>query len=405
MDEKYEKRLERNFPKYAWLKIFTMRVYYPVIGIYLASIGELSLTEIATIATISAGFSLIFQMPAGYFADKFGNRRAMYLGSLITLTGPLWYLILPNFWGGLIASVLFYTGLVFIGDGAIEALIHDTLAKLKREHQYTKIMGRAVSYGLIGNMLAVTLVPLTYPVHYSLPFLIGFATQVAAFILVRSFEYPDLPRMRAKKKPIEALKSIVNWRNVALFVFFGFVSSLNKLNGIGEFSQIRLAELGVAVGLLGLVQALSSIIGAILGQVVHIFDRIKPRPFYLIDLSLAAGCLATVGLTSNWVIGVIATALFAGWFRVRKIIYQAKLLAELGHVYKATLLSALSLFTNIWQMVAPGLLAWSVLARNDSLAGGYVLFAAIAFITGMILWGWIWLTVRRKNDTKTAYVL
>ncbi|MCL2451868.1 MFS transporter [Candidatus Saccharibacteria bacterium] len=399
MDKKYQKRLERNFLKYAWLRVVTMRVYYPIVGIYLVTVGALSMSEVAAIAVISAVASFIFQLPAGYFSDKFGNARAMKLSSIIMLTSPLWYLVLPNFWGGLIAAVLFHIGLVFVGDGVGESMIHDTLVKLKREREYTKIMGRAVSYGLIGNMIAVSVVPLTYPIHHSLPFLIGFATQIAVFILVRSFEYPDLPRLHAPKSPLIALKNIVNWRNVALFVFFGFVTGLSKLSGVGEYSQIRLTELGVAVGLLGLVQAFGSLIGAILGRVIHLFDKVKPQLFYLIDLSLATGCLAAIGLTSSWVVGVVAMALFTGWFRVRKIMYESKLLLELGHVYKATLLSALNFFSNLWQMIAPAMLAWSVVTRGNSLAGGYVLFAAAAFMIGLLLLGWIGLTLQRKKQS------
>ncbi len=382
--------------KFAWSQVLIMRVYLPVIGIYLVTVGQLSLSEIALIGTIGGIASLVLQMPAGYIADKFGTRRAMKIGSLLQLTGPLWYLILPNFWGGLIAVVLFQAGLAFIGGGTSESLIHDTLVKLKREHHYTKVMGRAVSYGLIGNIIAVTLVPLTYPVHHSLPFLIGFAAQIALFFLVRSYEYPELPRTRVAKTPMKALRSIVNWQNVALFIFYGFVSSLGVMNGVGEYAQLRLSELGVAVGLLGLVQAGSSLLGAILGRMLHIFDNIRPRAFYLMDLVLITGCLAIMGLTSSWVVGVAATVLFAGWFRVRKIIYQAKLLSELDHVYKATLISALSFFFNLWQMFMPLLFVGSVALNGGTLARGYVFFAGGAFLVGMVFWGLIWLTVRRK---------
>jgi len=399
MDQKYQKRLERNLVKYAWLKIFIMRVYLPVIGVYLVMVGRLSLTEIAVIATIATIILFILQMPAGYLADKFGNQWALKLGSVITLTGPLWYLILPNFWGGLIGLTLYQSGQAFMG-GTMEALVHDTLVKLNREQQYIKVMGRAVSYGLIGNVVAVTLVPLTYPICQALPFLIGFATQVALFFLVRSFEYPELPRQRAIKDPIEALHKIVTKQNVALFVFYGFLAGAAFMNGVGEYSQLRLTELGVAVGLLGVVMASGSLLGAILGRVIFIFDQVRARAFYLFDLVLMTGCLLLMGLAPNWVVGVAAVIVFVGWTRVRGILYQSKVLVDLKHVYKATLISALNFFANLWQMVMPLVLAWSVATRGGSLAGGYVLFAGIAFLAGMVFWLWIWFAVR-GGDSRT----
>lgn len=402
MDKKTRRRFELNLVKYAWAQPMRWRVYLPIIGVYLVSVGGLSLVEIASITSIGAIVSLALQMPSGYFADKFGNRRALQLGSMISLTSPLWYIALPNYWGALIGFLLFTLGNLFISNGVMESLIHDTLIKLNREKEYAKLMGRAQSYGLIGNVVLVALVALTYPVSPVLPFLLGFVTQIVLFILVRSYEYPDIPRVHAPKAPIKALTSVINWRNLAVFVFFGFVASIGWSSGTGDFLTIHLNELGMAMGMLGFVQAGGSLIGAILGRVTGIFDAMRSRTYYLIDLLLAVSCLATIGLASNLVAAAIAAMIFMGWVRIRSIIFQSKLLAEMKHVYKATLISALNLFVNGWSFIAPGLLAWSVLTRGNSLAAGYVLFAAIALVVGLFLWGLIWLSRRRGVVAKEA---
>ncbi|MCL2037957.1 MFS transporter, partial [Candidatus Saccharibacteria bacterium] len=373
----------------------------PILGIYLVASAHLSLEQIALMLGLSALISLVLQLPAGYFADKFGNARAMKLGALIMLTHPLWYIFLPNFWGALIALELYTIGFTFLASGTIESLMHDTLVKLGREKEYTRRMGRAQSLGLIGNVIAVILVPLTFAVDHRLPFLVAFVTQIALYFLVRSFDYPDVPRNHAPKRPVAALKSIVTWQNVALFVFFGFVTSLAWTSGAGEYMQLRLQDVGVAVGLLGMVQAGGSLVGAGFGQILHIFDKVRPRLFYFLDLMFFVICLAGLGLAPNWPFAAGVAMLFVGWIRVRKTVFQAKLLAEIGHVYKATLLSAMSLFTNIWQIFVPGVLAWSILSQGNSLAAGYILFAGLAFAIGTFLWSLIWLTVRRKTQ-KTA---
>jgi MFS family permease len=397
IDANLKRRLERNLIKYAWMQPLIMRVYYPILGVYLVSVGQLSLSEIATVTIITALLDVIFQLPAGYFADKYGTRKALKLGSLLSLTSPLWYVFFPGFFGAVMGLSLFRVGNVFIGNGTSESLIHDTLIKLGREKEYSKVMGRAQSRALLANLVLVSLVPLTYPLWWPAPFVIGFVAQVAVFLLIRSYEYPDLPRLHTVKTPLKAFKSVVNLGNVAVFLFCGFIAALGFSSATGEYLQLRLEDMGLLVGMLGVVQAGGSLIGAGLGLIIHKFDKIRLRTLCLLELLVISAMLATIGYSQDLVVVAVTAIIFMGWIRVRKIIFQAKLLAELKHVYKATLISALSFFVNIFQMIAPALLAWSVLQRDGQLGGGYVLFAGIVLVIGSVLWIFVMLSAKRKD--------
>lgn len=70
----YELGLKRNIVKYSWYKIFTKRLYLPLIAIQLVNVGKVSLEEIALIASITSIVSFILQMPGGYLADKWGKK-------------------------------------------------------------------------------------------------------------------------------------------------------------------------------------------------------------------------------------------------------------------------------------------------------------------------------------------
>jgi MFS family permease len=388
--------LEWNIIKYAWQQPLIMRVYYPILGVYLVAVGGLSLSEIATMTVIAALFDVVLQLPAGYFADKFGTRKALELGSLLSLTSPLWYVFFPGFVGATIGLCLFRIGNVFIGNGTGESLIHDTLVKLGRAQEYSKVMGRVQSRALLANLFLVALVPLTYPLWWPAPFLIGFVGQVAVFLLVRSYEYPDLPRLHAPKTPIKAFKSVVNFGNLAVFLFCGMMGALGFASATGEYLQLRLGDMGLMVGMLGVVQAGGSLVGAGLGLIIHWFDRLKLRTLCFFELLFAVGVLFAIGYSENLIVVSAVAIAFMGWIRVRKIIYQAKLLAELKHVYKATLISAISFFLNIFQMILPALLAWSVLAEGGRLAGGYVVFAGLVLVIGLVLWAFVALSAKRQ---------
>ena len=92
----------------------------------------------------------------------------------------------------------------------------------------------------------------------------------------------------------------------------------------------------------------------------------------------------TIGATSNPIVAVIAFTLFAAYTRVRMIIFQAKMLHEIKHAYKATLISALNLFTLLGDIIAITLLTKFV--TDKGYLFGYVLFGGAIFAIGIILW-------------------
>lgn len=394
MEASYRSLLEKNIGKYSWYKVFTKRVFLPLITIQLVNVGKVTLEELAIIVVISSSVQAVLQVPAGYIADKGGNRKSIILGASIAVTSPLFYAFMPNFWGGLIASVLFFGGYAF-QSGAIEAFMHDTLVALNREKDYAKVMGRAQTYGLVGNIVLISLVPATYPINHTLPFIIGFLSLLAMLWLTFTFEHPKVEETTViKKNPFLAIKSIVNPENVILFIFSGFLAGVaNK--GV-EFRELLFQHVGIAVALFGVILALGSLAGAIMGWFVHALDSMKALSFYLFDLMVMVSCLVLMGATPNPIIAVIAFTLFVAYTRVRMIIFQAKMLHEIKHVYKATLISALDLFTLLGDIIAITLLTKFVTGKGYLF--GYVLFGVSIFIIGIVLW--LFMVLEANNRRK-----
>ncbi len=382
IDAAYQKRLEKNIVKYSWYKIFTKRVFLPLITIQLVTVGQVTLEQLAIIAIVTSLVQALLQMPGGYVADKIGNRKSIILGASISVVSPLFYAFMPNFWGGLIASILFFGGYVF-QTGAVEAFMHNTLIALGREKQYSKVMGRAQTYGLIGNVVLIALIPLTYSIHHTLPFIIGFISLVGMLLLTISFVHPvDEVARKTPKNPFDAMRKIVTPENVALFVFAGFLAGVAHKGG--EFRELLFLDIGIAVGLFGFILAASSVVGAAMGWYIHILDKLKPLSFYLTDLVIISVLLILGGATNNQWVAIGAFILFAGYTRVRTIIFQSKMLNDVQHTYKATLISALNVFNIIGEVIAITILTYFV-TQNGYLTG-YILFGLAIFGIGLVLW-------------------
>ncbi len=387
-------RLEKNIVKYAWYKIFTKRVYLPLITIQLVTVGQVTLEQLAIIVVVSAVVQAVLQMPAGYIADKIGNRKAIILGASISVTSPLLYAFVPNFWGGLIASVMFFGGYAF-QSGAIESFIHNTLIALKREKDYAKVMGRAQTYGLVGNIILIALIPATYPINHALPFILGFFSLVVMLWLTISFVHPKEVAYEGapKKNPVSAIKSIVNAQNIMLFIFSGFLAGVS--NHGGEFRELLFQHVGIAVGLFGVILAIGSLVGAAMGWFVHLLDHLKPLTFYFFDLTFLAFCFVLMGITANPIVAVIAFTLSAAYSRVRMIIFQAKMLHDIQHSYKATLISALNVFTLLGDIAAIALITRFV--TDTGYLTGYVLFGVAVFAIGLVLWLLMYIEAKNRR--------
>lgn len=381
MELTYQQQLERNIGKYSWFKVFTKRVYLPLIAIQLVSVGKVTVQELAIIAIVTSVIQVILQLPTGYIADKWGNKLAIVLGCAISATSPLFYIFMPNFIGGMLAAVLFFGGYSF-QSGAIEAFMHDTLVALGKENEYSKVMGRAQSYGLIGNVVLITLIPATYAINNNLPFAIGFISLLIMLWLAISFTYPKNASEVKGKNPFAAVRNIVTAQNIALFVFAGFMAGV--ANRGGEYRELLFKDIGIAVAIFGFLLALGSIVGAVMGRYIHVLDKLKPMTFYLFDLLFMSSCIVLIGITKSPVLAVIGFTLFAAYTRVRLIIFQAKLLHDIRHVYKATLISALNLFTIIGEVGAITVLSQTIGFKGYTT--GYLLFGLSVLGVGLLLW-------------------
>ncbi len=394
MQEQYKKRLEKNIVKFAWYKIFTKRVYLPVIAVFLVTQGKVTVEEIALIAGVSTVAQILLQMPGGYFADKHGYAKAMKYSSLFITVSPLFYIFMPNVWGGLLAAIFFFGPWSF-QQGSAEAFMHDTLIALDREKDYAKVVGRSQSYGLVGNLMLTATIPATYAIDPMLPFILGFFSLVAMTWLVYSFEYPVvLPSGGPKTltNPFRALKSVITIHNVVFFVFAGFMTSIS-MNG-GSYKELLYQDIGIATLWFGIIASTASLFGAGLGLVTESLNKLRPLSFYLFDVLIQGVCLVVAGMSREPVVVALCFIVFGGYGYIRIIIIQSKLLTNIQHVYKATLLSALGLFSHFALLATIAVFGYFISTRGYS--GGHLAFGLFTLTVGLLLWSLVALVSRRK---------
>lgn len=95
-----------------------------------------------------------FQIPAGLFADRFGRRRSLALGSVAQAAGILGLWLGDTLLHLTLASVAIGVGDAF-REGADEALLHDSLHQLNRQEEFGRLVAQARQYAQVVLVLLV----------------------------------------------------------------------------------------------------------------------------------------------------------------------------------------------------------------------------------------------------------
>ena len=120
-------------------------------GLYLLWwVGERGISPaIVAMILAAADVSLVaLELPAGWFADRFGHRASLIVGSSVQVMG-----MLACWLGRGVPELIVAAVLVALGDafrsGADEALLYQTCVALRREEDFQKIEARTRTAGLI----------------------------------------------------------------------------------------------------------------------------------------------------------------------------------------------------------------------------------------------------------------
>ena len=114
-------------------------------GLYLLWwVQEKQMSPALVAATMAAGDLLLMglEVPTGWFADKFGNRRSLILGSFIQVAGMICCWLADGVPGLVLACLLVAVGDAF-RSGADQALLYRSCVELNREDEFQKIEARA----------------------------------------------------------------------------------------------------------------------------------------------------------------------------------------------------------------------------------------------------------------------
>ena len=114
-------------------------VFMPIVVLFFQSNG-LNLREVMTINAIYSLSTAFFEIPSGYFSDKFGRKHSIIIGTLFITFQFLVYSWSFDFWSMSVGAVIGGLGASFIS-GSDSALLYELTSdnKLKASNNFEEI--------------------------------------------------------------------------------------------------------------------------------------------------------------------------------------------------------------------------------------------------------------------------
>ena len=256
---------------------------------------------------------VLFEIPSGYVADRWGRRNTLIIGSILGTIGFVIYSFFSGFYPFMLAELTLGIGMSFIS-GADSAMLYDTLKAHGRESEYVKYEGWNFSVGnfseaiagMIGGALA--LASIHYPFYAQT--LIAFTAIPAAIGLV---EPPVVKQVGAKYMNIlEVLKHCL-FTNVALRwnIIYSSVPGCATLSMAWVY-PLKLSDLGYNEFEIGTAHTLLNLLlGAVTLFSYKIERKLGPKVTVWFSTLTLTTSFILAGISSEyWLFGVLTMFYF-----------------------------------------------------------------------------------------------
>lgn len=376
-----------------WLTYFAPFKALSVSAAYLTPFflqNGLSLSQIFLLQSIFSVASLLWELPSGYIADRFGRAFSIKLSAPFAVVAMTAYGFSHQFWQFVVCELglAFANGLI---SGIDTALLLDSLKADGREHEFVKLSQRINAFGFMATAIGVPIAVVL--VHYVS---LG-ATVVADGLLLAvgnifAFKLTEAPRFNGSQEAIRlsawhAMKQLGSNVEARWLVMLGSVLSAATYLGFW-LSASYYTSMGIPVVFFGMILAIRSLWKAWLS---HRFTQERHIERNMVAYASLAGLVYLAMATGQlWLVWLVLGHDVVQALQGQPI--TAQLNVHIAHDYRATMNSLVNLVQRLVYSLAGPLVGW--LVDRTSLGTGFV-------VTGLVCSATAYIALARLHKLKT----
>ncbi|MFQ6009589.1 MAG: MFS transporter [Candidatus Aenigmatarchaeota archaeon] len=287
------------------------------------------------------------EIPTGTIADRYGRKASIALAAFVNAAAALIYANTTNFFVFMFAEFLWATAFALLS-GADQALLYDTLKKIRKQKIAKKVFARYQQAGSIGIILGAPLgsmiaaaTTLRMPVLLSaLPLTVA---GLIALTLAEPLTRRKIETTRYWKIMKEGIKYFTKHGTLKILAFdMALVAAITHF--IFWFYQPMLTNAGVGIFYFGFMTVGMNIVAIAL---LHYIDQIEKffgtRKLIFVSTIVPGLCFVAAGLTNFLPVVIVAPLLIMGFKAIREPIFGHHMNRYIPTPKRATVLSTVSM--------------------------------------------------------------
>ncbi|MFB3163410.1 MFS transporter [Neobacillus sp. 179-J 1A1 HS] len=248
---------------------------------------------------------VIFEIPTGVFADKFGRKTLLVIGAVLSMFEFIILLFAYEFWT--FALVVFLAGISSAcTSGAWNALLYDSLLTDKKQESFEKIVGRMNSLDFIAALLAaLSGSVLAKYVGFEFNYIVSAASMFLGMVLTHLLKEPPRNRQQRKNEKSQSAFLVYVRKSITFYktnpkvvtIITNAMGIAAFITYLDEFWQLYLDEIEFSVLFFGLFSAcisLARIPGNLLAAYLLIY--FKAQSIILFILGITTVCFFMIAI-------------------------------------------------------------------------------------------------------------
>lgn len=367
----------RNIKLYYLLETVSALALGSIIPAYVLFFRQngVTLFEVAVLAAVFEATVLVFEIPTGKFADRYGRKLSVAFGFLLFLFSGVIFLSCKSFYGFLAAEIMFGLAETFIS-GALEALAVDSIEETDRETLLSKLFGNRTIcrsggflFGMIwGGYLAGIALDWLF-----LPLTILFGLAFVISILLKEMKNREEGENRKRAELFGLWRTIFNNRAVMALFAVGLLANF-AFEPADQYWQVLFDEIRLLDPYwFGLLTGAGLVLAAVLARAGERFYKYPKAILSLLFIVVAGGFYASAELSMPYAVAGIIM-----FFTIKSLIQpiiSTNLNIHFESAGRAASLSGYNLTCSIGE-VAAGLLAGVLVGAIG--VGNLFLWAGVA---------------------------
>lgn len=375
--------MESNIIKLRWIKAFRFFLVSTAILLPFIKMHELGLFQFFALQAIFAAGMVVLEIPAGYFGDKYGWKKAMLWGSLFLILHSLLFIIGNSFWDFAFAELCAAVGFSLFS-GSDTAMLFETLADLGKTGEAKKQEGVVQLFARYSEALGGIVAGLVVSISMLWPFYLELVAIVLMVPIVVSLKEPRNSGANSHRK-VEAsfghaFNLVSNTPEIRFMILYSALVGVSTLCAIWIFQAHFFADhvdflyMGVAWAIINLCAGYAS----------NYADRIEAAFGTISVISgipiIIALSLILVAISGPWVV-FIFSLLIQVMRGIKFPLVAAYLNYQLPPESRATVLSMENVVQRLGFVIFGPFVGY--MGQSMSLETGTLVIGALALITAL----------------------